>query len=131
MSFLNLDLTNVQEFTTVKPDEYKLRILKAEIKTSQNTGGQYISLLLDIPEIPLSKNINHTLMIPTASDDIKQANARKLGIINFLKAFGFDPGAPMETEQLVGAQGWALLDEKEEGDYGLQNRVKRFIVPKS
>lgn len=130
MSFLDLNLDDVQEFKTVPEGEYKLRILKSEVKTSQNTGGQYLSVLLDIPEEPLSKNISHIMMFPTASDDVKQTNNRKLAIVNFLKAFGFDPSNQIDLDSMEGALGWAIVAEKDDPEYGLQNRIKKFVIPK-
>lgn len=129
MSFI--DTTNFedsQELKSVPEGEYQVRVLSAEVKASQKTGGDYIMARLDIPSEPLSKEMNHVMMLPTNSDTEKQRNNRSLAIKNFFKAFGFS--GKVNLPEMEGATAWAILREEEDEEYGMQNRVRRFVLPK-
>lgn len=130
-SFLNLDVNDAQEYKSVAEGEYQLRITAAEIKTSKNTGGDYISVkCLIMGDDPFTKDINHTLMIPTGKDDVKQANNRKLAIRNFMQAFDIETGNQINVEDWVGKTGWVVLVEEHTDQYGDQNKIRRVIVKK-
>jgi hypothetical protein len=130
MGFLGQDLDNVFEPKSMKEGEYQLRVLDAQTKTSQKTGGEYISAKLEIVGEPEAKDINHVMMLPTANDDIKQKNKRLSNIINFFKACGLDPAKVDNVQELVGNTCWAILGEEVDPEYGTQNRVRKFIAPK-
>jgi len=86
MSFLGQDFDNIFEPKSVKEGEYQLRVLDAQSKTSSKTGGDYISVKLEIVGEPEAKDINHVMMMPTPNDDVKKRNSRLSAIANFLKA---------------------------------------------
>ena len=130
MSFLGQDFDNVVEPKSVKEGEYKLRVLDAQTKTSAKTGGEYISAKLGIIDEPESKDINHVMMLPTANDDAKQRNKRLFAIASFLKAFGLDPASTNNISEVVGCEGWAILVEETDPEYGMQNRIRKFGVGK-
>ena len=121
-----LDFNGVYEPTTVSKGEYQLRVLEAEVKPSQKTGGDFIQLRLDIPSEPKSKDITHVMMLPTASDDAKKKNGRLAAIQNCFKACGMDNVS--NINELIGATPWAILDEEESTDFGKQNRIKKFVI---
>ena len=130
MSFLGQDFDNVFEPKSMKEGEYQFRVLDAQVKTSQKTGGEYISAKLEIIGEPEAKDINHVMMLPTANDDLKQKNKRLTAIQYFLKACGLEPSNVDNIQEVVGCTGWALLTEEADPEYGSQNRVRRFIAPK-
>ena len=70
MSFiLDVDTANAPEFKSLpEGSEVELRIVSAEMKNSK-AGDPMLALRLDIPQEPLSKDINHFIMLPTNSDD--------------------------------------------------------------
>lgn len=127
-SFLDINFEDTYEPTVKAPGEYLLRCLKAEIRTSKNTGGEYVNLQLEIADDPEAKDIFHIMMLPTANDDKKKANNRKMGLLNAFKAFGVDPTGGISLSALEGQTGWAILDIEDDPEYGQKNRVKRFIV---
>lgn len=130
MSFLNLNFDDTYEYKSLAEGEYQVRVLNAEIKTSQKTGGDFIQVTLEAVGEPEAKNINHVFMLPTANDDKKKANNRLLAIKNFLTAMGIDPGKGFDVAELQGCSGWAILVEETDPEYGTQNRVRRFITSK-
>jgi len=129
MSFiLDVDTANVPEFKSLpEGSEVELRIVSAEMKNSK-AGDPMLALRLDIPQEPLSKDINHFIMLPTNGDDEKRS-AQKLNRLKEFKAcFGLPANGPVSKDDMEGAKGWAILGEEESQEYGKQNRVKRFIV---
>ncbi len=128
MSFLGQDFDNVFEPKSVKEGEYQLRILDAQVKQSQKTGGEYVSAKLEILGEPEAKDINHVMMLPTPNDDLKQKNKRLSAIQNFLKSCGYDPSSVSNVQELIGATCWAILVEEADPEYGMQNRVRKFVV---
>ncbi len=128
MSFLGQDFENVFEPKSVKEGEYQLRVVDAQTKTSAKTGGEYISAKLEIVGEPEAKDINHVMMLPTANDDIKQKNKRLSAISNFLKACGLDPATTNNVNEVVGCNCWAILVEEADPEYGMQNRVRKFVA---
>lgn len=130
MSFLDLDFDSVFEPTSLKEGEYQLRVLEASIKTSQKGKGDYVSARLEVMNEPTAKTINHVMMLPGVNDDIKQKNKRLFAIQTFVKACGFDPKSNFNVEQLTGSTCWTILVEEADPEYGSQNRVRKFVVPK-
>jgi hypothetical protein len=130
MSFLGQDFNNIFEPKSVKEGEYQLRVLDAQTKTSSKTGGDYISIKLEIVGEPEAKDINHVMMMPTSNDDVKKRNSRLSAIANFLKACGLDPASTSNVNEVIGCSCWAILAEEADPEYGMQNRVKRFVVGK-
>lgn len=130
MSFLGQDFDNIFEPKSVKEGEYQLRVLDAQTKTSSKTGGDYISVKLEIVGEPEAKDINHVMMMPTSNDDVKKRNSRLSAIANFLKACGLDPATTSNVNEVIGCSCWAILAEEADPEYGMQNRVRRFVVGK-
>ena len=129
MSF-QMNFDDVYEPVSLKEGEYQLRILDAKIKNSQKTGGDYLNVRLEVIGEPTAKDINHVMMFPTSADDLKRANNRKAAVLSFLKAFGLSTSGSIEPDEYVGATGWAILTEEADPEYGMQNRVRKFVQPK-
>jgi hypothetical protein len=131
MSFLGQTFDDVKEPVTTKEGEYKLRVLDCQTKTSSKTGGEYISVRFEILDVPVgTKDINHTMMLPTPQDDAKKKNNRLYAIQSFLKACGFDPSMDINPNEVIGSECWAIIGEKDDPEYGMQNGVKKFVVGK-
>lgn len=126
-TFVNIEgLDEAQELKSVPAGEYQVRVTDAKIKTGEK--GTYLMLVMDLPNEPLSKNINHVMMFPTPADDPKRANNRKLAIRNALQACGIPYTGGFNAADLIGSTPWALLTEEEDNEYGKQNRVKKWIA---
>lgn len=130
MGLLQYNLDNVKELATVPEGEYQVRIVNAEMATSQKTGGQYLKVRLELPDESDSKGVTHIIMLPAEDDDDKRKNGRLRNLKNFYECFGVDFTNGVETEDLVGLTGWGLITEEDGGEYGIQNRVKRFVQGK-
>ena len=130
MSFLGIDFDNVFEPKSMPAGEYQLRVLDALIKQSQKTGGDYLSVKLEILGEPEAKDINHVMMLPAANDDIKKKNGRLAALANFFKACGKDPSNIGNIQEVIGDTCWAILVEESDPEYGTQNRVRKFVPGK-
>ena len=136
MGFLeDVNFSDVVEPTTVSAgEEYRIRII--DIKTDDNgelpvnkNGNRYLMPLFEIPEEVGAMNFSHYLGMPSADMDAKSSNEAKYRVQQFLKCFGFDPDSPPDDpEELVGAEGYAILGLKNDPQYGDQNTIRRFIV---
>jgi len=125
---IDVPVDDAVELQSVSPGEYKLMIVDASVARSQKTGGMYLLARLEIVGQPYTKDITHVLMFPTAEDDAKKANNRKLAIRLFYQAFGIDYSRPVQLNVLKGREAWAILREEDDAEYGMQNRVKKWVV---
>lgn len=128
--FLDLNFDEVFEPTSKKEGEYQLRVLDCQVKESSKGKGSFLSAKFEIVGEPTAKDISHVMMLPKAEDDVKQRNKRLFAIQSFIKACGMDPAASFQPEELAGHTCWAILTEEQDPEYGTQNRVRRFSVPK-
>ena len=128
MSFIiDVETEGVEGFHTVPADEYELRILKAEQKTSKK-GDPMLEIQLEIPSDPKSKDMFHYLMLPTNSDDEKRKTQKLVNLKEFKAAFGLPASGPISEADLEGARGWAILAEDESTEFGKSNKIKRFVA---
>lgn len=128
MSFLEVNLTDVPELTTVPEGEYEVNCTKAELRDSRS-GDKMVMLYLEVVGEPTSKDITMPIMLPRKEDTEKQ-RIRSLGRLKeACQAFGvqFDADG-FDVGEFQGATAEAFLDEKETEEYGTQNNVKRFIT---
>lgn len=132
-SFLDLNLDEVPELRTVAGGkEYRLKCSDAEIKESkgEKTAGQRLILVrFGIMDEPDTKQVTHPIMLPDESLGKEQNDNRKRSLKRMLTAMGFDISQGFNIEELPGEEAWAILDEKETTDYGMQNNIVRFVNP--
>lgn len=127
MSFLDMALNDIPELDAVNEGEYQLRIMSAEVKTSQKTGGNYLSVRFEVAD-EVAKDINHVIMLPASTMSEKETIVAKNRLKYFYDAFGVDySSGSVNLETLPGLTGYALLTVEETDQYGRQNRVKQFI----
>lgn len=132
-SFLDLNLDEVPELRTVAGGkEYRLKCSDAEIKESkgEKTAGQRLILVrFNIMDEPDTKSVTYPIMLPDESLDEEQNNNRKRQLKRMLNAMGFDISQGFNVDELPGEEVWAILNEEETADYGMQNNITRFVNP--
>jgi len=127
MSFLDMALNDIPELDAVTEGEYQLRIMSAEVKTSQKTGGNYLSVRFEVAD-EVAKDINHVIMLPDNSKSEKEVIVAKNRLKYFYEAFGIDYiSGSVNLETLPGLTGYAMMTVEESDQYGRQNRIKQFI----
>ncbi len=130
-SFLDLgNLDDVPELGTV-PDgtECQLQIMSIEVRQQkpERGTGRFLMVSFDIVGEPNTKRVSHVMMLPTENDDEKKRNNRLRAIKAFYEAFAIPTSGQINLEDYIGNVGWAILSEEEDKDYGMQNRVRKFI----
>jgi len=131
MSIIDLTTDNIgdtPEPVVVEGDsEYKLRIVACNMDTNKN-DMPYILPRFEIVDEPLSKEFTRYLALPHKDMTDKKLNSTKLMLKRFFEAFGIDPNSPIDVEDLVGLEGWAILGVENSEQYGDQNYIKRFVT---
>lgn len=128
-SLIDINVADTPDLVALEAGEYEVKVERAEIRTSQKTGGNFIMLLLSVPAEPNAKLINHIMMLPTQDDDERKAQNRRRAIKEACQAFDVEMTPPINVENFVGQSSFAILAEEEDAEYGTQNRVRRFVTP--
>jgi len=134
MLSLNIDdIKNVQDAQLLPDGEYQVEIMKAEVKESKNTPGNfYVNLRLSVPSEPAAEDFYHMVHLVGSNDTEDQKRIRKMRAIKeFLNAFKVNlSGNPSEEElcnALEGKTGWAIVKTDSSDEFGDRNGVKRFV----
>ncbi len=129
---LGEDLSDVPEMHSVPKGEYQLQLLEAGVQNQkpEKGTGRFIIARFDVATDPSAKTITHVMMLPDGNQKEKTNNLRKLGIKEFYETFNIPLTGEVDFEDYVGNVGWALLKEEETEEYGMQNRINRFIPKK-
>jgi hypothetical protein len=126
------DLANAKLPTAVEANtEAKVRIIRVMSGTDKN-DLDYFQVLLEATEFPTSKDFTHFLHA-TNQDGMtpKQKERTNWSFKEFCNAFGFDFSRPFDPEDdWPGLEAWAILGVKKSDQYGDQNFVKTWILPK-
>ncbi len=129
MSFIDIPASRVeeaQEPKAVPEGEYELSVLRAEVKDTR-TGGKMISLAFKIEGEPLAQVVPDWLHLPDDNDDPNAENRKLLRIKQFCQAFDYDYANGIDTDELVGQTGKAILGLKEHETYGEQNSIRKYV----
>lgn len=129
---LGVNLDDVPAQSAVPEGEYQLTLLSAEVKDQKpdKGRGRFIQATFEIVSEPDSKLITHVMMLPAPDDNDRKRNNRLRNIGDFFKAFSIPSQGSVNLAAYEGNTGWAILRVEDSGEFGEQNRVKRFIVGK-
>ena len=136
MSILDVNLTDHIEIKPLPDDsEVQLRIARADIvPVKADPSRSQLALFFDVADDPAVDDIRAWIGIPT--DDFKASDPKRHAkacnrLTNFAKAFGMDLSKPLDTADMVGLEGWAVLREEENDMTGdNQNSIKYYKVPR-
>tara|TARA_R110000744_G_scaffold119766_6_gene223327 strand:+ start:3831 stop:4235 length:405 start_codon:yes stop_codon:yes gene_type:complete len=134
MGILDLNLNDAEELKTLKDmEEAQVRIARAEEVPNKNDPTRFnLALVFDVPSDPLVDDIRVWLPIPNAAlkaDDPKRYTKSINRFKTFVDCFGLD-GSNLETEDMLGCEGWVIIAEDTGLDGEPQNSVRRFIKPR-
>lgn len=110
-------------------EEYKLRIINIRQDLDKNQAP-YLLPRFDLDGQPLSKDFTKFIGLPHSELDEKAMVRARSNLRIFLECFGLPTSGQIDTEDMVGKTGWAILGIEETEQYGEQNYVKKFIAPK-
>lgn len=133
-SFIDLALDEVPDLRTVAPDqEYKLRVASAKMKESKGdkTAGQSMILFyFNVADEEDTKMLTYPVMLPSEQLDQNENNDRKRQLKRVLQALEWDVSQPFNVEELKDRECFAILGLEVTPEYGEQNKIKNFILPK-
>jgi hypothetical protein len=130
-SALDLNFDDIYEEETIPADqEVQLRVIRAEIVKSRNSGRWNLHVVFDVPDNDRVADIHLYMGVPTDEDeqDPKRVNRMKKRIAGFYEACGVDySSGSVAMTDLVGCTPWAQLGEEDDPEYGKRNTVRTFV----
>lgn len=133
-SFLDLALDEVPELKAVPGNqEYRLRVtsVKHQVSKGEKTSGQELLLFyFDIVDHADTRPISYPVMLPSDQLTENDNNDRKRQLKRILQSMEWDLSKGFSLDELVGQDCFAILDVETTAEYGEQNKIKSFIVPK-
>jgi hypothetical protein len=138
MSMLDLtgildDIEGAEEPTIAEKDtEHKLRIVSVRGGEAGSNGCEYFSPVFEVMNAPMVKEFSTFLWVPTRDKMSEKQYARSCYELKmFADAFEIDLSRPIDYEDdLPGREGWAILGIKKSDEYGEQNTIKKYIIPR-
>lgn len=128
-SFLDVDTSGAQEPVAVESGEHQLRVISGVVAKDKN-NHPYFQPRFDVPAEPRAKDFTDFIRLPHSEMDEKALNRAKWRLESFKKCFGIE-GSRIDLEQdLPGKMGWAILGVREDPEFGEQNTVRKYILPK-
>lgn len=129
MSLLDFNLADVPDEVTVEPGEHQLVVTKATERDSKENHPM-IEVFFNVIENPDAKMIAHYFMLPEKGN--KNNNNRLRSLKSFVVACKLDLSASINVEEdFKGKEVYAILKLESSDEYGEQNRVSRFVIPKA
>jgi len=125
MSLLDYNMENIPEEHSVPAGEYPVKLVKVSQKTSKS-GNPMLEVILNIMEDADARNVFHYITLPTEGDEEGVRNQKLRRLKEFLTAFDIDTSGPVDTDELGGETGFAILKEEESEEFGTRNTVARF-----
>ena len=129
MTLLEYNIENAEHLDVLEDGtEVEVRCTEAEVRTSDNSGNQYIFMVLEPQGYDDVADIRHIQMLPNdgmRSKDVQETLAR---IRDMYDAFGAPYGAEgFRVEDLEGQHAQATLGVEDDSQYGKRNRVRTFV----
>lgn len=127
MPTINVNVDQAKELVLLKEGEYKLSVISAECRTSQN-GNPYLNVRFSVEGQPMAEDIYHMLMLPKEGEDERVANRKLLRFKEFYAAFNIKPvNGEVDLDKLGGKTGWGFVRVESDDEYGEKNRIARFM----
>jgi hypothetical protein len=138
MGILDFELDGVPELGVATDGEHRIAITGAEGKLDKNQkpGIQIRFRVVDQENV---KPLSTWLSFPTDSDSKDESNGKLRRIRTFRDAFKLRFKNAQQLADMVdkdqkslnGSEAFAILTTNESDDYGEQNNIKRFVIPKA
>lgn len=115
-----------------KGTEVKARIISVRTGTSDKNDCNWFMPTFDVPDEPMVKEFNDFMWeLDKTKLDEKSFQRALYKFKTFVKAFDIDLSRPLDwTEDLPGKEGWLIVGARKDDEYGEQNTVRKYIMPK-
>ena len=107
--------------------EVTVRIARCLEKKDKN-GRDYLSLILEVTDDPEAEDIFHMVYVPHPDESSKQARRTLKNLGDMIRAFGMPE--EFDTADLIGEEAQAVIGLRSDEQYGDQNVIRTFVVPK-
>ncbi len=127
---IDVDTTDAVQFGHVETGEYKMLVIKTEQKSGVGKNGPWkgFTLLMDIPEELTANPVSTIVFLPSTTGTEKQKERGRSDLAKFKDAFGFAPEESFIPSDCMGREPWAYLTVVDDPKYGMQNKVREWIV---
>ena len=134
-SDMEQEINDAQEPTVLpKGTEVKVRIIQVRQETSEKSGNDYLMPLYEVlgDGMEMVKEVSDFLWVLDKENLSAKDYARALDQFKkFAKCFGIDLSRPFDPEEdLVGLEGWIIVGLRKSDEYGEQNNVSKYILPR-
>ena len=134
-SDMEQEILDAQEPTVLpKGTEVKVRIIQVRQGTSEKSGNDYLMPLYEVlgDGMEMVKEVSDFLWVLDKEALSAKEYARALDQFKkFAKCFGIDLSRPFDPEEdLVGLEGWIIVGLRKSDEYGEQNNVSKYILPR-
>ena len=110
--------------------EVILRIIDVRLD-KRDDDSEYYTVRMEVPSEPYSKEITDWLNVPSRNLDAKRLNTAQHKMKSFMLCFSIDTGKLTDPlEDWPGQEGWAILNLTKSDQYGEQNRIAKYIIPR-
>jgi len=112
--------------------EVHARIINVRTGVSDKNDCVWYTPVFDVPDDPMVIEFNDFFWdLDREKLDEKQFQRNLFKFKNFATAFGIDFSRPFSWEDdLPGKTGWLITGVRKSEEYGEQNIVKKYVVPK-
>jgi hypothetical protein len=136
MSFVDSAFSmNAKDPVVVDAGQHKLRIVGASYGPSRTSGRNQFSIMYTAADQANVQPFFDYLGVPDGQDDETSTERKKCRMRDFKIAFNLDPTHKFNVSdvdgritELNGREGWAMVKQTDDPEYGLQNKVSRYIV---
>jgi len=129
MSLLDVNPGEARELEAVPAGQVDLSIISAEVVPLKNDPQKsQIALVFRVEGVDNALPIRDWIGVPHSSDDSALVNRKLLRLKTFCEAFDYDYSNGIETEELPGLAGKAIVKVEHDEEYGDQNRISRYVV---
>jgi hypothetical protein len=117
-----------------KGTQVKVRIIQVRQGTSEKNDNDYLMPLYEVlgEGMEMVKEVSDFLWVLDKENLSTKEYARALDQFKkFAKCFGIDLSRSFDPEEdLVGLEGWVILGLKKSDEYGEQNTVSKYVLPR-
>lgn len=133
-SDMEQEILDAQEPTTLpKGTEVQVRIIQVRPGTSEKNDANYLMPIYEVlgDGMEMIKEVSDFLWVLDKEALTAKEYARALDQFKkFAKCFGIDLSRPFDTEDLIGLEGWIILGLRKSDEYGEQNNVSKYVLPR-
>lgn len=117
----------------VLPDgeEVKVSIISVSDAETRERHLPYWRITLEVPDQPLIRELTYQLYKVYDGQSPRENFNTRRNLQDFFKAFKLDMHRPFDPERdWIGETAWCIVSMREDPQYGKQNQVRKWILPR-